>query len=166
MGRKGFSLVELLVALAVASVLVSVAVVNYSRLRGQNLDTVAAAFGSQVSQALAAYLGVYIHVSGLSLLDHIARNNLLPAGSWSGFPGPIPPLTLARSCAASFTLPLPADPPSTGFTASPSRFGWGNPPSGRVRCVLGHNPSTSRLEVYTWRDGAPSGKYFINGQSP
>jgi len=159
---RGFSLVELLVVLGIAFVLIVYSLVNYNGLRGRQLDSVAQNFGGQVAQSLAAYLSIYLHVSPTDLMSSALSS--LPAADWSGFPGQAPASGDTRGCNAAFVLPKASDPPDVNFNGGPSDFRWGNPIGG-IRCVIIVN-AAGRFEVYTWRNGAPAGKYFINGQAP
>lgn len=152
MGRKGFSLVELLVVIGIASVLIAVSVANYSGLRAKAREQEAKAHGGAVAQTIANYLSTNITLTAdaFMALPEVSR---LPRADWSGAAGAVgsPREAADRSCRGSGSLP--------------GGYVWGDAPRG-VGCAFGVRTvgSLRRVLVFTWVEG--SGAYYVNGERP
>lgn len=155
MRKRGFSLVELLVAVSIIAILIVASLNGYKGLRTQAAERQAATHGGAVAQALAGYLAVYLLENTADLHNRLA----LPSGSWQDLPSAGSSLqsSLAdpKDCTQDFTLP------DTG--GNPTRFSWPRAPR-NIGCVVGLQTagSATRLAVVTWAQGGR--KVYVDGQ--
>lgn len=155
MGRRGFSLVELLVAIGIIAILIAASLASYRGLRIQATERQAAAHGGAVAQAIAGYLALYLGETAASLHSRLA----LPPASWQGFPGQGSPiqglLADPKACTSSFVLP--------DASGSPTRFSWPRAPR-NTGCVVGLQSAggVTRLTVVTWAQGGR--RVYVDGQ--
>jgi len=155
--RKGFGLVELLVAVSILVLLASVFLFNARGIHARARETLAIQHGGNVAQAVRGYLSVWITDTPAALLARVAGQ--LPAPDWTGAPpeARIGATPSDRSCTERFTLIAPNE--------TPTLHSWPSSPRG-VGCVLGlrSDGGITRLRAITWVRG--SDKFYVDGFSP
>lgn len=143
--RRGFTLVEMLVVLAILAVLAAALSFGFSSARRQALLTQAAAHGGEVSMALNAFLIRNID------LDLDTWTASLPAGSLAGAPPALAGLS-GFDCKGAATLtPSGMIPGEQSWAAAPDAVG----------CLV--ERVGNRFLVHTWVRGLPN--HFVNGRS-
>lgn len=155
MDRRGVSLVELLVAIAIGLLLVSATLFGTRGVRNRANDAQASAHGGMVAQAVQGYFAIHITDTPSNLMGRLQAT--LPAADWNGAPAAAQAgsLTTDRACNSAFTLPDPSN--------NPTRFSWPGSDT-RSRCVLALRTSggVSQVLVISWAPG--STRWYINGQ--
>lgn len=155
MGKNGFSLVELLIAVGIIAILAAASTASYRNLRMQASERGAAVHGGTVAQAVAGYLALYLGEDAPSLHNRLG----LPSGSWQGIPSAGSRLQSSisnpKDCTQPFTLPDP--------TGNPTRFSWSRAPR-NTGCVVGLQTAgnTTRITVVTWVQGGR--RVYVDGQ--
>ena len=142
--RRGFTLVEMLVVLAILGILMAALSFGLSSARRQGLLTQAAAHGGEVSMALNAFLIRNID------LDLDTWTASLPAGSLAGAPPGLAGLS-GFDCKSAATL--------TRSGMTPGGQSWAAAPDA-VGCLV--ERVGNRFLVHTWVRDLP--KHFVNGR--
>lgn len=144
--QRGFTLLELLIALAIIGTLLGSLLWNFGGALRQGQLTQAQSHGAQVSAGLAAFLTRNID---LNLEDWTAT---LPPGNLNGAPASLSGLT-GYDCRQAVTLSRNGYLPGSGsWRAAPAKVG----------CLI--EQVGQRLLVYTWVEGLD--KHYINGEAP
>jgi prepilin-type N-terminal cleavage/methylation domain-containing protein len=143
--RRAFTLVEVLVVLAIVGTLAAALSFGFGSARRQALLTQAAAHGGEVSMALNAFLLRNID------LDLDTWTTSLPAGSLAGAPPALAGLS-GFDCKSAATL--------TRSGMSPDGQSWAAAPS-RVGCLV--ERAGNRFLVHTWVMDLD--RHFVNGRS-
>ena len=155
MDRRGVSLIELLMAIAIGLLLVSATLFGTRGVRNRANDAQASAHGGMVAQAVQGYFSIYITDTPSNLMGRLQTR--LPAADWNGAPAAAQAGSLItdRACNSAFTLPDPSN--------NPTRFSWPGSDT-RSRCVLALRTSggISQVLVISWAPG--STRWYINGQ--
>jgi prepilin-type N-terminal cleavage/methylation domain-containing protein len=142
--RRGFTLVEILVVLAILGILMAALSFGLSSARRQGLLTQAAAHGGEVSMALNAFLIRNID------LDLDTWTASLPAGDLAGAPPGLVGLS-GFDCKGAATL--------TRSGMTPGGQSWAAAPDA-VGCLI--ERVGNRFLVHTWVRDLP--KHFVNGR--
>jgi type IV pilus assembly protein PilA len=142
--RRGFTLVEILVVLAILGILMAALSFGLSSARRQGLLTQAAAHGGEVSMALNAFLIRNID------LDLDTWTASLPAGSLAGAPPSLAGLS-GFDCKSAATL--------TRSGMTPDGQSWAAAPDA-VGCLV--ERVGNRFLVHTWVRDLPN--HFVNGR--
>ena len=152
---KGFTLIEMLVVLAILSVLAAAFFVNGTTLRARGREALAMSHGGVVAQAVQGYFALWITDTPSAFMARLAGQ--LAGADWTGVPSGARSGSSAsdRSCATAFTIPDP--------TGAATSFSWPGAPQG-VGCVLGLRTvgGVDRIRVVTWVRG--SNRYYFDGQ--
>lgn len=160
----GFSLIEILIVLAIISLLLAVLLPNLSRSRDTASSKVAQQYGNTIVLSLNNFITARPGLTASTLLSRgFTAGTALPAAGGVTASGTL------YDCARGYTLAGGQGNPTVTVGSSSGSMGsltaWGPPSDPQAQCSMsfagGMNPY--QINVYTWSTRMPN-KVYTNGR--